>query len=127
MKEKTLIADQIKKLIPSGTVIPKPSAKADFVVKGWGKRRGEAALIYFIPNHSDPDKPYEKGVTESEFQRAFQQLSTSGEFTRSWFNEHLSECAKEGGCNFTTIGGIFEMLGEAIYSEIGLYKQNRQV
>lgn len=115
------IVDEIKKKVPIGTVIPKPAAKADFVVKGWGKRREEGALIYFIPNHKNVDKPYKKGITESEWHQAYQRIRSGENFTREWFEQHMERCAKEGGCNFTTIGGIFELLGLAIYGGKGLY------
>ena len=118
-----MVANRIRELIAPGTVIPKPEAKAPFTVKEWASRRGEPALVYRIPNHSDPGRPHEKGVTESEFEKAFIQLRKSGEFTREWFNEHLPSCAREGGCNYTTIGGVFELLGEATYSSRGVYKR----
>ena len=62
MKDSKYIDAFIQRLrsIPPGTVIPKPEAQANFVVKGWGKRADEDALIYFIPNHSNPAKPYQK-------------------------------------------------------------------
>lgn len=120
-----MIADRIRESISSGTVIPKPAAIADFVVKAWGKRRGETALIYCIPNHGNPSKPHEKGVTESEFEKAFAELQRSGDLTRAWFNKHLPNCAKEGACNYTTIGGIFELLGEATYSSRGVYERRQ--
>ena len=120
-----MVAEQIRKSILSGTVIPKPEARADFVVKAWGQRRGEAALVYSIPNHLNPSKPNEKGITESEFEKAFGELQISGEFTRAWFNKQLPNCAKEGACNYTTIGGVFELLGEAKYSSRGVYKRCR--
>lgn len=120
-----MIADRIHESIFSGTVIPKPEAKSDFYVKAWGKRRGEAALVYCIPNHGNPAKPHEKGVTESEFEKAFAELKRSGEFTRAWFDKHLPNCAKEGSCNYTTIGGIFELLGEAAYSSRGVYERRK--
>ncbi|MBI3714064.1 MAG: hypothetical protein HY253_14040 [Burkholderiales bacterium] len=112
---------KIQELILPGTIIPKPKAKADFVVKDWGTRRSEKALIYFIPNHVNTTKPSQKGVTVSEFEKAFSELQKSRKFTREWFNKHLALCAKEGSCNYTTIGGIFELLGEATYSNRGLY------
>lgn len=117
-----MIADRIRESIVSGTVIPKPEAEAN-VVKVWGKRRGETALVYCIPNHGNPSKPHEKGVTESEFEKAFSELKDSGEFTRAWFNKHLPNCAKEGACNYTTIGGIFVLLGEATYLSRGVYER----
>ncbi|MFQ5862326.1 MAG: hypothetical protein ACE5IC_04295 [Candidatus Brocadiales bacterium] len=115
-----MIVEQIKNQVYPGTVIPKPEAKANFVVKGWGKRRGENALIYKIPNHKNPNRPYQKGITESEFRQAHRQIINNGNFTREWFDQNLQPCAEEGGCNFTTIGGIFELLGIAYY-ERGVY------
>lgn len=107
--------------IQQGTIIPKPQATADFKIKGWGIRRGEPALIYWIPNHRHPASPLEKGITISEFERAHAEMISSSKFTRAWFNVALSRCAREGACNFTTIGGIFELLGLARYVSRGLY------
>ena len=107
------ILDIIKTTVLPGTVIPKPAARGDYIVKCWGKRRGESALIYKIPNHKNPMQPYEKGITESEWKKAFNQLRTAGYFSRTWFNSAMPACAKEGDCNFTTIGGIFVILSLA--------------
>src|SRR5580704_11883783 len=93
--------------IPPGTVIPKPAAREDFVVKGLGRRAGQKALVYFIPSHKNPSKPFQKGVTLTEWASAFDQLTDEGKITREWFERNLTRCACEGGCNFTTIGGIF--------------------
>ena len=114
------ILSKVKHLSP-GTVIPKPEAKVDFTIKGWGKRHGEAALIYLIPNHSDPRKPHEKGITAGEWEQAYRQLLITGEFTREWFNAHMPRCSKEGACNFTTIGGIFSLLDLVAYESRGVY------
>ena len=116
------IIDEIKLLgIDSiGDVIPKPNAKESFLIKGMGKRRGEEALIYLIPSHTGRS-PYQKGITLSEFDSAYSQLKTSGELTRQWFNLNLQKCAKEGACNFTTVGGIFELLKLAKYCGKGCY------
>ena len=114
-----MIVDQLARIEP-GTVIPKPRAKGEFVVKGWGSRRGERALIYKIPNNKNPDRPYEKGVTVSELKQAYEKVVNSGEFSSRWFKENMTECSKEGSCNFTTIGGIFELLGIAVY-DCGTY------
>jgi hypothetical protein len=112
----TNILADIENRITPGMTIPKPQANADFIVKGWGIRRGERALIYTIPNHGDPGRPYQKGIAASEWRRAFEQLRDAGAISRSWFDRSLPACAKEGGCNFTTIGGVFELLGCAVYS-----------
>lgn len=109
----------------AGNEIPKPEAKGAFLVKGLGTRRGESALIYTIPSHTGR-RPHEKGITISEFSRALAELNESGEFTRAWFNENLAACAKEGACNFTSLGGVFEMLGLASYRERGRYVSRKR-
>jgi len=120
---KTILA-KIEREVTPGTVIPKPQGRADFIVKAWGVRRGERALIYTIPNHKTPTKPYQKGITVSEWLQAFEHLTDAGDFSRSWFERSMPACAKEGGCNFTTIGGIFELLGHAAYDR-GTYRSTR--
>jgi len=92
-------------------------------VKGWGKRNGQSALIYLIPNNSDPGKPYEKGITTEEWEQAYQRLLTAGEFTREWFVAHMPRCSREGTCNFTTIGGIFSLFDLAAYDSRGIYRK----
>jgi hypothetical protein len=116
------ILPMLQQLSP-GTVIPKPEAKAEFTVKGWGKRRSEIALIYLIPNHSTPGKHNEKGITVGEWERAYRQLLTTGRFTRQWFNGQMRRCSREGSCNFTTIGGIFSLLNIAVYESKGVYRK----
>ena len=118
-----MIFERIVEVAPSGTVIHKPAAKKDFIVKGLGKRRGEIALIIYIPNHKNPEKPYEKGINNSEIESAYRQLINTGNFTRSWFVKNLPACNSEGGCNFTTIGGLFVLLGEAEYTGNGVYRK----
>ncbi len=118
----TAIVTDLENALRPGTVIPKPNAQADFIVKGWGARRGQRALIYNIPNHKVPTKPYEKGITGSEWEQAFERLTTNGDFSRQWFNRFMPAWAKEGGCNFTTIGGVFVLLGHATYDH-GVYQK----
>ena len=115
------IVDLIERTVTPGTVIPKPEARANSVAKRWGRRRGERALVYTIPNHRDERRPSEKGITESEWVQAYGHLTATGQLTRKWFEREMPECNREGGCNFTTIGGIFELLGIATYAQRGTY------
>lgn len=117
------VLTDIQRTVATGTVIPKPEARGEFIVKGWGTRRGERALIYTIPNHKIPTKPYEKGITVTEWAQAFDRLTAAGDFSRQWFKRAMPACADEGGCNFTTIGGIFELLGYATYADRGVYRR----
>lgn len=118
-----MVEQRVRELAESsiGTVIPKPKAKEAFRIKGLGVRRGGAALIYAIPSHTGK-KPYQKGIAMSEFQKAYIQLTETRHFTSTWFNRALPACAKEGSCNFTSLGGVFELLGLAEYSAPGEYK-----
>lgn len=115
------IVKLIERIAVPGTVIPKPEARGKFIVKCWGRRRGERALIYTIPNHNNEKKPYEKGITESEWVDVHNQLNETGEITRKWFRCAMAQCNAEGSCNFTTVGGVFELLGMARYAERGTY------
>jgi hypothetical protein len=122
----TTIVAEIENDITPGTIIPHPRNRADFTVKGWGIRRGERALIYSIPNRNRPSKPYQKGITVSDWIQAFQRLVDSGDFSRSWFKGSMPTCSKEGNCNFTTIGGVFELLGYAAYTH-GTYRAKKPI
>jgi hypothetical protein len=104
-----------------GTPFPKPMSADSSRLARWGTRRSERALIYSMPNHKDPSKPHEKGVTINEFQQAFDQLVDTGNFSREWFNANMAACRKKGSCNFITIGGIFQMIGIADYDSAGRY------
>ncbi len=106
-----------------GVVIPKSQEKGDFIIKGEGIKRKEKALIYKIPSNSEKQNYYEKGITEKEYKISYQQLLDKSKFTRDWFNKNFSNCAKEGSCNFTTIGGLFILQKYATYSERGIYKK----
>lgn len=107
--------------LPSGTPIPKPTSPDSSRIHRWGVRRGERAIVYAMPNHSNPAKPHQKGVTVAELRSAYARLVDEGTFTRDWFERNLSECAREGACNFTTIGGLFGLLGVAEYLCAGTY------
>lgn len=115
------LQNRFRSAAPPGTIIPKPQSRRTFRVKGDGTRRGAPALIYTIPNHSDPSSPHEKGVTYAELERAYNQLRRTGTLTTTWFQTHLPACYAEGPCNFTTVGGLFELLGEAAYERRGIY------
>ena len=120
-----MLERRIKAVAPPGTVIPKPRAKSPFRIKGEGIRRGQRALIYTIPNHKNPTAPNEKGITYVEFERAFAQLQQTGTLENKWFKQHLAACYNEGSCNFTTVGGLFELLGEAEYQAPGIYRRRQ--
>jgi hypothetical protein len=83
-----------------GTVIPKPEAKGEFTIKGWGKRRGRPALVYFIPNHGNPDQSHGRGINTVEWEEAYRQLVDTGAFTRKWYDRHMPRCSNEEPCDW---------------------------
>ena len=99
--------------------IPKPITKTHYI-KGLGSRRGEDAIIYTIASKYNSHNKYEKGITKTELNTAFKFLYKKKYFNRQIFIGLLPSCNKEGGCNFTTIGGLFVMLNVAKY-EWGSY------
>lgn len=117
-----MVINKIRRIAQPGTTIPKPKPKGIFSVKGNGIRRDQDALIYTIPNHVNPNKPYKKGINASEFEKSYKQLKNTGKLTRSWFQKNLPKCEAEGPCNFTTVGGLFILLGKAKYEGSGIYQ-----
>ena len=120
---KAEIIGMIEDWASPGVEIPKPETNSVYHVKGLGNRRGERALIYLIPNHANRSYPHEKGVTESEWHQAYDQLILNGELRHSWFRRVMAPCFNEGACNFTTIGGVFIALGIAARQERGIYRK----
>jgi len=64
-----------------------------------------------------------KTCSTSNFKAAYDVIVKTGEFTYDWFEDNLPDCAKDGSCNFTTIGGIFELSGKAQYAGRGAYRR----
>ncbi|MDE0693465.1 MAG: hypothetical protein OXI55_14645 [Gammaproteobacteria bacterium] len=73
-----------------------------------------------MPNHTGGTR-HRKTVTESEWAEAYQRLVEEGEFTRAWFREAMVDCNANGPRNFTTIGGVFKLIGIAEYAFPGTY------
>jgi hypothetical protein len=107
------VQDTVKllKSLPVGTVIPKPQAIGEFRIKGWVDSPDGEALTYVIPSHTDP---FEK-ISTRRIRLAFRRLISTGELTRSWFKTTALKNTDEGGYNFTSVGGLFCLLGFAEY------------
>ena len=94
------------------------------LLRSWRRpRRGERALVYSIPNRRNPSRPYAKGVNVSDWEQAYEQLMSTGSLEYSWFRSSMAECCKSGACNFTTIGGVFVLLGIAVRLGRGVYRK----
>ena len=111
------IFDRIKTEITPGTVIHREwTMKGSRTKRGEiACRRGEIALIYKLGNRS------EKGINESEWNKAYGQLMATGCFSHPWFRKNMKGCYCEGGCNFNAIGGVFSVMGIARSAGKGMY------
>lgn len=120
-----MIIKRIKRIARPGTKIPKPKSTEEYIIVRWGKSRGEEALVYQLPMKPTSKKPSEKRVTISAFKKAYEVLINEGEIRHSWFSKEFPNLKKDGSCNFTTLGGIFVLLGEATYEQRGIYKRKQ--
>jgi len=111
------------KSLPVGTLIPKPEAVTEFRIKGWVDSPDGGALAYIIPSHADPHRPRSKTVSARRFKLSFARLMTTGELTRSCFKTTQTKKTDEGGCNFTTVGGLFCLLGFAEHAGKAAYRR----
>jgi len=114
------IFSEAVRAFPHGAKLP----GTGYRIKGLSKRRGEDAIVYLVPNREDPTKPSPKGFAASELRCAYRQLSNNGEFTRTWFDSEMKECAKGAPCNFLAIGAVFVGL-ELAEKKHGLFRLTR--
>ena len=110
------------KAIPKGTQIPKPESDEIYTVVGLGKSRGEPALVYQIPGKSKSTKR----VPLSAFKWADEQLVTTGKLVHSDFTDAFPKVDNDGGCNFTTLGGVFVLMGDAFYETRSVYRRKEK-
>jgi len=118
-----MLLSRIKAVAKPGITIPKPYSKGKYIVERWGISREEEALVYSIPKRPATKSQSMKRIRGSDFQAAYKVLNETGLFKSTWFDKYLPQCAKDGRCNFTTIGGIFELIGDAKYIQKGVYKK----
>lgn len=90
--------------IPKGTKIG-----TTYTVNGPGRSRGEAALVYLIPNKQGGN-PYKKRIRKSEWESAYPHLFVHGDFALHDFRKTMPDAAKDGECNFHFTKGVFRRL-----------------
>ncbi|MCI0376008.1 MAG: hypothetical protein L0215_00225 [Gemmataceae bacterium] len=115
-----LLIDRIKN-IPIGTKIPKPQSTKDFLLQEIGEKDGEPAVAYTIPLSSG--RQGTKWLTRSQLEAAYEEICGKGEITKAWWREHIALGKDDGGCNFTTFGGLLVLLGEAERAGSGRYRR----
>lgn len=117
------ICSQIRDALKKGVRIPKPRSKEAYRFVGWRSSRGEEAFVYEIPERPGSKRPSTKRIPCSAFKEACRTLLENGEITRAWFAEAFPQVNADGSCNFTTLGGIFQILGLAKCVRPGVYQR----
>jgi hypothetical protein len=108
-----MLIDRILAKIAVGTKIPKPRSTGEFVFKGECEVDGERGIRYSIPSKTKSASAQTKRLSASQLESAYRELRTSGEISKSWWTENVASSSSEGGCNFTTFGGLLILLKEA--------------
>jgi len=103
---------QALKRLPIGTPIPKVDSTREYKIKQWSYRDGEERLSYTVAN---------KSIPVFWIRGCFEELRSTGELRTAWFRERFYHGKDLGGCNFTTIGGLFVLIGIAERAGAGFY------
>jgi len=99
-------------IVVGKTNIPKPQGKP-------------CIILYINKNNENNFLKYSTGkktISKAEFIGAYRRLLDNKSFTRQWYNENFQKKAATSPCNFTSIGGIFILLGIAKYKIKGCYE-----
>jgi hypothetical protein len=117
------ICDQVRNILKEGIIIPKPRSKEAYRSLGWKSSRGEEAFIYALPKRPKSKRASTKRIPSSVFKEACRILIEDGAITKAWFTEAFPKLNADGSCNFTTLGGVFQILGFAKWAKPGSYKR----
>jgi hypothetical protein len=106
------VAYQALKCLPIGTSIPKVESTRNHQIKDWSFKGTKESFSYTVAS---------KSMRVSWIRGCFEELGKTGELRTAWFRESFYDGEDLGGCNFTTIGGLFILIGIAKRARKGLY------
>lgn len=116
------IKRDVEKLVAQRAKIPKPLSSATYLLVRMGESRGERAVVYQLPVRPGSKRASTKRIPFSAIETSARQLLAAGLLTRRWFASRFPKLEADGTCNFTTVGGILELLGYARYAGQGEYE-----
>ena len=111
----------VERLVQDQKVVPKPQSPETYRLVSIGESRGARALVYELPKRPGSKSVSTKRIPLSAIEECASRLLETGSLTRTWFVEHYPKLEKDGTCNFTTVGGVLQLLGLARYSGPGEY------
>jgi hypothetical protein len=106
--------------IPQGTQIPKPSSTRNYTLKEVGVRGDARVVAFSIPRKNG--KRETKLITEEQLEKAYSHFKATGSIDKAWWKANVSLKEDEGGCTFTSFGGLLIVLGEAERAGRGKYQ-----
>lgn len=113
--------------IPEGTKIPKPDANP-YIVNHWGLSqsggfvRKHKAMFYKMSKCNTKLKSIPLPV----FAWACKALVDTGQLSRPEYERKFELLNSSAPCTYTTLGGVFVLLGEAVYEGNGIYRRKRK-
>lgn len=113
------LKDAVVELYKNNTPIPKPNTSARILKVAVANIHGEEKDSFYYSIGSSKKKP----VPFDTLYAAYQRLTETGTFSRAWYKETFPVEVADCPCNFTTIGGVFIVLGFAEYMENGVYRR----
>jgi hypothetical protein len=101
------------KQLPIGTPIPKPVSGRVYRIEGWFVvDDGTEKLRYIVA---------EKSLPVWWIRESFERLAGAGALRTRWSRDRFYNGSDLGGCDFTTVGGLLTLIGDARYSGRGLF------
>ena len=114
------LKDAVVELYKNNTPIPKTKDMYTYILKvAVAKIYGEKKDSFYYSIGSSRTKAVPFGTLYAAYQR----LTETGTFSRTWYKETFPAEARSRPCNFTTIGGVLVVLGFAEYMENGVYRR----
>ena len=114
------LKDRVVELQKNNTPIPKTEDRYTYILKvSVGEIYGEKKDSFYYPVGSSK----EKAVPFDTLYAAYQRLIGTGIFSRAWYKETFPAEERSRPCNFTTIGGVFVVLGFAEHMGNGVYRR----
>lgn len=115
------ILHDIIQLVNENARVPKPKSSEVYTLKRIGISRGKKAVVYEIPKKIKSKQFSEKRIPLDVFEAAVHQIKTKGILSKTWFKQTYPDIDADGSCNFTTLGGVLELLKIVIYKQPGYY------
>jgi hypothetical protein len=107
------LIERIATIVPAGSIILHESDGSVYRAVGWkgGRAGGPAAFLYTVDS---PEGSFTQDITVQDLLMAYEELVWTGVLTRRRLGERFAAVDAQER-NFTVIGALFQLLGEAVW------------